>query len=42
MSPLAFQCIYGPSDESNENGDGEEGSERLPDLFYANDLVLCS
>ena len=25
--PLAFQCIYGPSDEGGENGDGEEGSE---------------
>ena len=42
MSPLAFQLIYGSSDERGENGDGEEGSERLPGLFYANGLVLCS
>ena len=35
MSPLAFQCIYGSSDdETGENGDGEEGSERLPGFFF--------
>ena len=41
--PLALQCIYGCSDEGGENGDGEEERRywRLPDLFYANDLVLC-
>ena len=38
--PLALQYIYGCSD-GNENGDGEEGREwRLPDLLYADDLVL--
>ena len=25
--PLALQFIYGHSDEGDENGDGEEGSE---------------
>ena len=25
--PLAFQCIYGCSDERGENGDGEEENE---------------
>ena len=25
--PLAFQCIYGCSDERGEDGDGKEGSE---------------
>ena len=25
--PLAFQCIYGCSNERDENGDGEERSE---------------
>ena len=25
--PLAFQCIYGYSDERGENGDGKEGSD---------------
>ena len=46
--PLVRQCIYGRSDEGDENGDGEEGSEisgegregRLPNLLYADDLVL--
>ena len=37
-----FQCIYGCSDESLENGDGKERKEwRLPGLLYADDLVLC-
>ena len=41
--PLAFQCIYGCSDERGEDGDGKEGREwRLPSLLYAVDLVLCS
>ena len=40
--PLAFQCIYGCGDEGGEDGDEEEGREwRLPDLLYAEDLVLC-
>ena len=40
--PLAFQCIYGCSDEKGVNGDGEEGREWiLPDHLYADDLVLC-
>ena len=47
--PLAFQCIYGYSDEGSESGIGKEGSEipgersewRLPDLLYTYDLVLC-
>ena len=40
--PLAFQCIYGCSDERGENGDEKEGREwRLPDLLYANNLILC-
>ena len=39
---MAFQRIYGYSDEGGENGDGEEGREwRLPDLLCADDLVLC-
>ena len=39
--PLALQCIYGCSDELDENGDEEEGREwRLPSLLYADDLVL--
>ena len=39
---LAFQCIYGCSDESGENGDGKEGREwRLHGLLYADDLGLC-
>ena len=25
--PLAFQCLYGRSNERGENGDGNEGSE---------------
>ena len=25
--PLAFQCIYGSSDEGSRNGDGKEGRE---------------
>ena len=25
--PLAFQCIYGCSDERGENGDGKEGTD---------------
>ena len=44
--PLAFQCMYGPSDERVKMGMGrcgviflEEG--RLPGLLYADDLVLC-
>ena len=39
--PLAFQCIRGRCDES-ENRDGEEGREwRLPGLLYAYYLGLC-
>ena len=39
---MAFQSIYGCSDERGENGDGEEGREwRLPGILYADDLVLC-
>ena len=38
---LAFQCIYGCSDEKSENGVGEEEREwRLPGILYAYDLVL--
>ena len=38
---LAFQCIYGCSDERGENVDWEEGREwRLPGLWCADDLVL--
>ena len=41
--PLALQCIYGRRDERSEKGGGEEGREwRLPDLLYADDLVLCN
>ena len=48
--PLALLCIYGRSDEGGEMGMGmrvvrfeeEEGREwRLPDLLYADELVLC-
>ena len=44
--PLAFQCIYGRSDEGCEDGYGKEGSGiiggwRLPGLLYTNDLNLC-
>ena len=40
--PLAFQCIYGCSDEGSENGYGKEGREwRLPGLLYADALVMC-
>ena len=40
--PLAFQCVYGCSDERCVNRDGEEGRKwRLPSLLYADDLVLC-
>ena len=40
--PLVFQCIYGCSDERNENEYGKEGREwRLPGLLYVDDLVLC-
>ena len=39
--PLAFQCIYGWSDEGVD-GDGKEGRQwRLPGLLYADDLILC-
>ena len=39
---MTFQYIYGFSNERGENGDGKEGREwRLPDLLYADDLVLC-
>ena len=39
--PLAFQCIYGFSDEGGGNVDGEEGREwRLPGLLYADELAL--
>ena len=27
--PLGFQCIYGRSDEGDENGDGKEGARFL-------------
>ena len=38
---MAFQCIYGCNDGS-EDGDGKEGREwRLPGLLYADDLFLC-
>ena len=45
--PLAFQCIYGCSDERGETGDGKEGSEihgrgeRVAGFLYADNLVLC-
>ena len=40
--PLAFQCIYGCSDEGGEDEDGTEGAEwRLLCLLYADDLFLC-
>ena len=39
---MALQCIYGRSYKGGENGDGEEGRERiLPGILYADDLVLC-
>ena len=46
---LAFQSMYGRSDEEGEDGDGKKGSEipvggrewRLPGLLYANDMILC-
>ena len=35
--------MYHVSDERGENGDGkEERKWRLPDLLYADDLVLCA
>ena len=39
MSPqVAFQYIYGCSDERGENGDGkEEGDWRLLGVLYADD-----
>ena len=47
--PLAFQYIYGCSDERNEDGDRKNESEiledgrewRLPGFLYADDFVLC-
>ena len=40
---MAFQCIYGHSDEGGENGDEEEeGREwRFFGILYADNLVLC-
>ena len=39
--PLAFQRIYGYSDEGGEDRDGKEEREwRLPGLLDADDLVL--
>ena len=39
---LAFQCIYGCSDEGGEDEEGKEGREWiLPGLLYVDDLVLC-
>ena len=48
--PLVLQCIYRRSDEGGEDGMGrrgvrflEEGREwKVPDLLYADELVLCS
>ena len=38
---LAFQCIYGCSDEGNADGVGKEGREwRLLGLLCADELVL--
>ena len=45
---MAVHCIYGWSDEGDEDGDGKEGSElpggwervEIAGLLYA-DLVLC-
>ena len=41
--PLAFQCIYGYSDErGKKNEDGYEGRAwKLPGLLYTDTLVLC-
>ena len=39
--PLALQCIYGRSDEGDENGDVEQGREwRLPGLLYADEVYV--
>ena len=39
---MAFQCIYGSSDEGGEDRDGKERREwKLPGFLYADDLVLC-
>ena len=46
---MAFQCIYGYSEEKGEDEDGTEGSEipgggervDITGLLYADDLVLC-
>ena len=41
--PLAFQSIYGCSEEEGEDEDGKEGRKWiLPGLLYADDLVLRS
>ena len=41
MFPWLFN-VFMDSDETGENGDGEEGREwRLPGLLYADDLVWC-
>ena len=39
---MLFHCIYGCSDEKDENGDGG-GGERMEVAWplYAEDLVLC-
>ena len=48
--PLALQCVYGCSDERDENRDGMDGSEALEEgrkwrmlgILYADALVLFS
>ena len=39
--PLAFQSIYGHSDEGSEDGDGKEGSEIPREGENGNYLASC-
>ena len=47
--PLAFQCVYGCSDDRNENEDEKDGSKILAKVekwellgfLYADYLALC-
>ena len=46
---LSFQCVYGRSDQKDENGDREDGREikeegretKFPGHLHADNLVLC-
>ena len=38
---LAFQCMYGCSDEGEDRDGKERRKWRLPGLLYADECVLC-